>query len=104
MKNHRVIGIDLSGFGQSDKPCAINYGLWAHDIESVLTELNVEDAALGGFSMGGAIAAHFVAAYNQEMSISLPTLICHGAQDKVVPFAAGEAQHQLIKKLKTGAF
>ena len=40
----------------------------------------------------------------EVMSITLPTLICHGAHDKVVPFAAGEAQHQLIKNSKLVRF
>jgi pimeloyl-ACP methyl ester carboxylesterase len=64
-KNFRVIGITLRGFGKSDKPYGdYNYDIHALDIKKVLNELNIEDAVLVGFSMGGAIAVRFVAAYD----------------------------------------
>jgi len=56
----RVIGITLRGFGKSDKPYgAYNYDVHALDIKNVLCRLDIEDAVLGGFSMGGAIAIRF---------------------------------------------
>ncbi len=64
-KGYRVIGITLRGFGKSDKPYGVyNYDVYAADIKAVLDKLGVEDATLGGFSMGGAIAIHYVAKYN----------------------------------------
>lgn len=64
-KNFRVIGITLRGFGKSDKPYGdYNYDVHASDIKKVLDKLKIEDAVLVGFSMGGAIAIRFVAAYN----------------------------------------
>jgi non-heme chloroperoxidase len=58
----RVIGITLRGFGQSDKPFGqYNYDVFADDIKAVLDELKIENAVLGGFSMGGATAIHYVA-------------------------------------------
>lgn len=64
-KGYRVIGISLRGFGKSDKPyCAYHYDVYAHDIKVVLDKLDIKDATLGGFSMGGAIAIHYVAKYN----------------------------------------
>jgi non-heme chloroperoxidase len=61
--NFRVIGITLRGFGKSDKPYgAYNYDVFVLDIKRVLGRLNIKDAVLGGFSMGGAIAIHYVAA------------------------------------------
>jgi non-heme chloroperoxidase len=63
--NFRVIGICLRGFGKSDKPYSeYNYDVHALDIKKVLDILEIKDAVLGGFSMGGAIAIHFVAEYN----------------------------------------
>jgi pimeloyl-ACP methyl ester carboxylesterase len=57
----QVIGITLRGFGKSDKPYGkYNYDVFADDIKVVLDELGVEDATLGGFSMGGAISTHYV--------------------------------------------
>ncbi|QNL48830.1 alpha/beta hydrolase [Olivibacter sp. SDN3] len=64
-KGYRVIGITLRGFGKSDKPYGTyNYDVYAHDINVVLDKLDIKDATLGGFSMGGAISIHYVATYN----------------------------------------
>ncbi|PJJ08381.1 pimeloyl-ACP methyl ester carboxylesterase [Flavobacterium sp. 1] len=64
-KGYRVIGITLRGFGKSDKPYGkYDYDVFANDIKVVLDKLNIQNATLGGFSMGGAIAIHYVAKYN----------------------------------------
>jgi non-heme chloroperoxidase len=64
-KGYRVIGITLRGFGKSDKPYgAYNYDVYAQDIKIVLDKLEIQDATLGGFSMGGAISIHYVSKYN----------------------------------------
>ncbi len=61
----RVIGITLRGFGKSDKPYgAYDYDVHVADIKKVLEKLEVKDAVLGGFSMGGAIAIRFAAKDN----------------------------------------
>jgi non-heme chloroperoxidase len=58
--NFRVIGITLRGFGKSDKPySAYTYDVHAGDIKNILNKLEIEDAVLGGFSMGGAIAIRY---------------------------------------------
>jgi non-heme chloroperoxidase len=63
-KNFRVIGITLRGFGKSDKPYgAYDYNVHASGIKTVLKKLDIKDAVLGGFSMGGAIAIRYMAAY-----------------------------------------
>jgi len=68
--NLRVIGITLRGFGKSDKPYGrYDYDVHALDIYKVMTELKLEDAVLGGFSMGGAIAIR-VASTDKESRIS----------------------------------
>jgi len=64
-KNFRIIGITLRGFGKSDKPyAAYNYDAHVLDIKKVLGKLEIKDAVLGGFSMGGAIAVRYAAADN----------------------------------------
>ena len=64
-KNFRVIGITLRGFGKSDRPYgAYDYDVHALDIKKVLDTLEIEDAILVGFSMGGAIAIRFVSIYD----------------------------------------
>lgn len=76
-KGYRVIGITLRGFGKSDKPYgAYNYDAYAHDVKVVLEKLDIKDATLGGFSMGGAIAIHYVATYN---SAKVSKLLLFGA-------------------------
>ncbi|WGQ09442.1 alpha/beta hydrolase [Pedobacter gandavensis] len=64
-KGYRVIGITLRGFGLSDKPAGqYNYDVFADDIKVVLDKLNIQNATIGGFSMGGATVIHYVAKYN----------------------------------------
>jgi non-heme chloroperoxidase len=64
---YRCIGIDRRGFGQSDKPATgYDYDTLISDIQAVLEKLDVRDAALVGFSMGGAEALHYVARYGNE--------------------------------------
>jgi pimeloyl-ACP methyl ester carboxylesterase len=64
-KGFRVVGITLRGFGKSDKPYGkYDYDVYADDIKVVLDKLDIHDATLGGFSMGGAIAIHYVAKYD----------------------------------------
>ena len=64
-KGYRVIGITLRGFGQSDKPYGkYNYDVFADDIKVVLDKLDIKNATIGGFSMGGATVIHYVAKYN----------------------------------------
>ncbi|MBE0662411.1 MAG: alpha/beta hydrolase [Bacteroidales bacterium] len=58
--NFRVIGITLRGFGKSDKPFgAYDYGVHALDLKNILNKLEIEDAVMGGFSMGGAVAIRY---------------------------------------------
>ena len=57
----RAIGITMRGFGHSDKPGdGYNYDTYADDIKSVLDQLHLDNVVLGGFSMGGAIAIHYM--------------------------------------------
>ncbi|MDM1294389.1 alpha/beta hydrolase [Sphingobacterium sp. N143] len=64
-KGYRVIGITLRGFGLSDKPAGkYNYDVFADDIKVVLDKLDIKNATIGGFSMGGATVIHYVAKYN----------------------------------------
>jgi len=63
--NFRVIGITLRGFGKSDKPYgSYEYDVHVADIKTVLQKLDIKDAVLGGFSMGGSIAIRFTATDN----------------------------------------
>ena len=61
---HRVIAMDLPGFGDSDKPLGAAYDApyFARAIEALLDELGIERAHLIGNSMGGRVAIEGAAA------------------------------------------
>lgn len=64
-KGFRVIGITLRGYGLSDKPYGrYDLDVFADDIKVVLEKLKIQNATLGGFSLGGAVVIHFMAKYN----------------------------------------
>src|SRR5690606_6148435 len=64
-KGFRVIGITLRGFGKSDKPYGrYDFDVFSDDIKVVLEKLKIQNAVLGGFSMGGAVVIHYVTKYN----------------------------------------
>ncbi len=57
----RVIAYDRRGFGRSGKPHAgYDYDTFADDLGSVLEQLDVTDATLVGFSMGGGEVARYM--------------------------------------------
>lgn len=63
--NFRAIGITLRGFGKSDKPYGVyDYDVFAREIKKVLSILEIKDAVLVGFSMGGAIAIRYLSMFN----------------------------------------
>ncbi len=64
-KGFRVIGISLRGFGKSDSPYGrYDFDVFSDDIKVVLEKLNIENAVLGGFSMGGAVVIHYATKYS----------------------------------------
>lgn len=64
-KGFRVIGISLRGFGKSDRPYGrYDFNVFSDDIKVVLETLKIDNAVLGGFSMGGAVVLHYINKYN----------------------------------------
>jgi non-heme chloroperoxidase len=60
-RGFRALGIDLRGFGFSDKPWHGNdYDTWATDIGAMLRLLDLHEVTLIGYSMGGAVVAHYL--------------------------------------------
>ena len=60
----RVVKYDRRGFGKSDKPWeGYDYDSLAADLHAVMEELDLQDAVLVGFSMGGGEVARYVSTY-----------------------------------------
>jgi pimeloyl-ACP methyl ester carboxylesterase len=64
---YRVITYDRRGFGDSSKPTSgYNYDTFAEDPHKLMTKLDLRDAALVGFSMGGGEVARYLGTYGPE--------------------------------------
>jgi non-heme chloroperoxidase len=64
---YRVIAYDRRGFGNSSKPASgYNYDTMAEDLHKLVTKLDLRDAALVGFSMGGGEVARYLGAYGTQ--------------------------------------
>ncbi|MBF5082349.1 alpha/beta fold hydrolase [Quadrisphaera sp. INWT6] len=64
---YRVITYDRRGFGRSDKPSSgYDYDTFASDLHTLLEKLDVEDATLVGFSMGGGEVARYFTKYDPQ--------------------------------------
>jgi pimeloyl-ACP methyl ester carboxylesterase len=64
---HRVIMYDRRGFGESSKPATgYEYDTFAEDLHKLVTTLNLHEAALVGFSMGGGEVARYLGKYGSK--------------------------------------
>jgi non-heme chloroperoxidase len=64
---YRVVRYDRRGFGRSDKPKGgYDYDTLSDDLEGVLSELDLRDVTLVGFSMGGGEVARYVSRHGQD--------------------------------------
>jgi non-heme chloroperoxidase len=61
---YRVIAYDRRGFGQSSRPgVGYDFDTFAHDLDIVLTQLDLQDAALVGHGMGTGEVTRYLATY-----------------------------------------
>jgi len=63
----RVVAYDRRGFGRSDKPSSgYDYDTLASDLDGVISELDLDDLTLVGFSMGGGEVARYVTKFGVD--------------------------------------
>jgi non-heme chloroperoxidase len=64
---HRVITYDRRGFGHSSKPFSgYDYDTFAEDLHTIITKLDLRDATLVGFSMGGGEVARYLGKFGTK--------------------------------------
>lgn len=64
---YRVVTYDRRGFGRSDKPDGgYDYDTLADDLADVMETLDLQDATLVGFSMGGGEVARYIARSGED--------------------------------------
>lgn len=64
---YRVITYDRRGFGRSDKPMrGYSYDTLAEDLNALITELDLTDLTLVGFSMGGGEVARYSSTHGTD--------------------------------------
>jgi pimeloyl-ACP methyl ester carboxylesterase len=64
---YRVVTYDRRGFGESSRPTVgYEYDTLAADLHALLTKLDLRDAAIVGFSMGGGEVARYVGTHGRD--------------------------------------
>jgi non-heme chloroperoxidase len=63
---YQVIAYDRRGFGQSDPGDRYDYDALSDDLHNVISDLDLTDVTLVGFSMGGGEVARYVSRHGQE--------------------------------------
>jgi pimeloyl-ACP methyl ester carboxylesterase len=65
--NYRVIAYDRRGYGRSGQPWkGYNYDTFATDLSYLMEQLNLHNAVLVGFSMGGGEVVRYLSRYGQS--------------------------------------
>lgn len=67
---HRIVVLDLLGFGRSDRPQgrAVDVAAHAHRLVALLDELHIERACVVGHGMGGGVAQALAARHGERVS------------------------------------
>jgi non-heme chloroperoxidase len=103
---YRVITYDRRGFGASSKPLeGYDYNTLAKDTYELIEKLDLKDATLVGFSMGGGEVARYMGDYNEGRvtkavfaSSIVPALRKSGSNPEGVDPAVFEGIKQKIEK------
>jgi pimeloyl-ACP methyl ester carboxylesterase len=76
-KDHRVIAVDLKGFGQSDKPFDGRYSVYdqAELLAQLIEDKDLRDLTLVGHSFGGGVALLLALEANQRLDGRITRLV-----------------------------
>ena len=76
-KSHRVIAVDLKGFGQSDKPFDGRYSVYdqAELLAQLIEDKDLRDLTLVGHSFGGGVALLLALEANQRLDGRITRLV-----------------------------
>jgi pimeloyl-ACP methyl ester carboxylesterase len=95
---YRVVTYDRRGFGRSDKPMSgYDYDTLTGDLHALLGALDLNDATLVGFSMGGGEVARYCSSFGSErlrsvvFASAVPPYLLHGADNPDGPLTATAA-------------
>ncbi len=102
--DYRVVVYDRRGFGKSDPGDSYDYDALADDLDNVLSDLDLNDVTLVGFSMGGGEVARYASRHGQErlhsvvFAAAAPPYLLHTDDNPDGPLteeAAGEMRNGL---------
>ena len=98
-KKHRVVGVDLRGHGESDKPDE-DYGIpaFVDDLAWLIKELHLDKPVVIGHSMGGTIALN-LARKHPELTSAIILV-----DSPIVPLPNPAMAEQLVAALQTPAY
>ena len=94
---HRVVTYDRRGFGESEPEHPYGYDALAGDLAALLEALDLREATLVGFSMGGGEVARYVAQHGQErlrsvvFAAAVPPYLLHTGDNPEGPLSKTEA-------------
>jgi pimeloyl-ACP methyl ester carboxylesterase len=95
---YRVVTYDRRGFGRSDKPkSGYTYDTLTEDLHAVLTGLDLNQATLVGFSMGGGEVARYFTRYGTDrvhsavFAAAVPPYLMHTPDNPEGPLSETEA-------------
>jgi pimeloyl-ACP methyl ester carboxylesterase len=95
---YRVITYDRRGFGRSDKPArGYTYDTLTEDLHTLVEALDLEDATLVGFSMGGGEVARYFSRYGADrlhsvvFASAVPPYLMHTPGNPDGPLPPAEA-------------
>lgn len=69
-EHHRVIAMDLPGFGAAAKPTDVRYGfaLFERAVDGLLDHLGIERVAVVGHDLGGPVAVHWALGHHERVA------------------------------------